>query len=91
MEHIKKILGLNIYFKLEDNFNEGVPGALRQLADFLETETDTLDVGDKKKEVRNPKEIWDKFLLIGKRFIGDVTLSELVDNEWIPLDKKINN
>lgn len=86
-----KVLGLNTYFLLPNNFDGKLSDALRLMADYYD------EVGkNNPKRIVEPTEhvnksyIWNDFLKIIKddcAMTGTVCLSEYVDGKWIQLDE----
>jgi hypothetical protein len=79
-----KVLNLNIFFKLSDEFVGDLPDALIEAAEYLKSKkkvTFGRGIGD--------ETTWTDFLNAleeGYRLNGDYGMNELVDNKWVKLD-----
>lgn len=82
---MKKVLGLNIYFKLSDDFEGGLNEALEEYIKYRK-ENNLLRVPEYIKEKVHNIDMWDQFyndVQEGNNVSGNFTLSELNDkNEW---------
>ena len=86
-----KILGLEIFYELPEDFEGNLPDALIELAEYLESK-DKIDFARNPSTDSNKEELWNNFWSAredGYCIYGGYSLNERKNGEWVKLDNEL--
>lgn len=83
-----KMLSMCVQFRLPEEFDGGVPDALRKLADHLEDGSERIDCGTSQTgSTRTLESAYEELIEGNRTLVGSAGLNEWCNEAWMPFSR----